>query len=72
MNDADKPDAYQPGDVPAGEDAAHPLPKQVGRYRVESVLGQGGFGLVYLAHDDQLQRLVAIKVPHAKLVANYE
>ncbi len=41
----------------------------MGRYRVEKVLGKGGFGLVYLARDDQLQRLVAIKVPHAKLVA---
>ena len=27
-----------------------------------------GFGLVYLAHDDQLSRSVAIKVPHPKLV----
>ena len=71
MNDADKTGAYQPADAdaPAGDAAAHPLPKQVGRYRVEKVLGKGGFGLVYLAHDDQLQRLVAIKVPHAKLVA---
>ncbi len=41
----------------------------MGRYRVEKVLGKGGFGLVYLARDDQLQRLVAIKVPHARLVA---
>jgi serine/threonine protein kinase len=44
-------------------------PEHIGRYRVEKVLGEGGFGLVYLAHDDQLHRLVAIKVPHPRLVA---
>jgi serine/threonine protein kinase len=44
-------------------------PRQIGRYRVERLLGKGGFGLAYLANDDQLQRPVAIKMPHDRLVA---
>jgi serine/threonine protein kinase len=47
-------------------------PERIGRYRIEKVLGKGGFGLVYLAHDEQLDRLVAIKVPHAKLISKPE
>ena len=51
---------------------ADPVPRQVGRYRVERILGQGSFARVYLAHDGQLQRLVAIKVPHHRLVSRPE
>jgi predicted Ser/Thr protein kinase len=37
-------------------------PRTISRYEVRSVLGEGGYGQVYLARDPQLDRQVAIKV----------
>ena len=47
-------------------------PTKIGRYTILGPLGQGGFGTVYLAHDDDLDRPVAIKVPSPERIAYSE
>ncbi len=44
-------------------------PQQIGRFEIRRRLGKGGFGVVYLAHDPGLDRLVALKVPRSELLA---
>ncbi|WP_405551033.1 serine/threonine-protein kinase [Streptomyces sp. NBC_01171] len=39
----------------------HP-PERIGRYRLQRRLGSGAFATVWLAHDDELDALVAVKV----------
>lgn len=45
---------------------------QGGKYRIEKVLGQGGFGITYLAKDTRFERLICIKEFFMKEYCNRE
>ena len=49
--------------VPSSSDQL--WPEHVGRYKIIRKIGEGGFGAVYLAQDNQLKRPVALKVPRS-------
>ncbi|MDC0740704.1 serine/threonine-protein kinase [Polyangium mundeleinium] len=63
-------DAEEASPPPAFDDAA-PLERgaQLDRYTIADVLGRGGMGIVYAAHDPTLDRKVALKVLRAEVTA---
>jgi tetratricopeptide (TPR) repeat protein/predicted Ser/Thr protein kinase len=73
MDDAKTPPTPRPEPPTADEDIARRVaerlfgpeptsrPPTVGRFRILRLIGAGGMGTIHLAHDDQLDRKVALK-----------
>lgn len=57
----------------AGPQAQTIIPKQLGHFRLRRILGEGGFGVVFLAEDLNLgNRPVALKIPRHGFFATIE
>jgi len=59
VHSGDEPDVLRTAPTSQAAD----IPTTLGRFKINGVLGRGGFGTVYLGFDERLKRNVAIKVP---------
>jgi non-specific serine/threonine protein kinase len=68
--DDDRPDEMEPF-LSAAHDSSELGPgNQISQFRIERELGRGAAGIVYLAHDTKLDRLVAVKSLPAEVMGN--
>jgi serine/threonine protein kinase len=49
------------GSCNLGQSETLPARSRIGEFEIVGIIGEGGFGTVYLAHDHSLQRQVALK-----------
>ena len=61
-----------PLDAEDDQDFGHLLVSQIGQFSIQRIVGRGGMGNVFLAHDASLDRLVALKLPRIDVLGNPE